>query len=699
MNKKIKKNKRFKKNNNRLYLVVAIIFLLYSALIVKLYKVQIISHDYYSALASSQHEMQATLQPERGSIYISDNNGQDVFPLATNKDYASTFFIPKDAVNLNSLAEKIYLALDEAEVIELVEKNLEKENELALDKEINYINLLDLNEEEKNIRKVASKNRIANPSAEKKELIEIKRDLAISEEKEKIIEAYLKRLRKRNDPYEPIRDKVSEDQILKIFRYLASEIDTPLSEEALKISNFKVYLQQEDSDYSLDENLEINKSGELTYPGFSYQLKTFRYYPEEEVASHIVGFASSQDDIPEGRYGLEEFFNTELSGQSGYLETTRGSGQIINVNDQKYSQAIDGADIFLTIDRSVQFMVCEKLKEGIEKYEADSGTVIVVEPNTGAIIAMCSLPSFNPNNYAEVKELKLYNNPATFYQYEPGSIFKTITMAIALDQNKIEPHTYYEDKGQIMISGWPKAIKNSDFLTHGPHGRVDMNTVLAESLNTGAIFAMLQVGKDKFSEYIEKFGFGQKSGIELGSEASGNINNLLEDRIKEIDAATASFGQGLAVTPLQMVMSYAAIANGGTLMKPYLVKEIKFFDGNSDIIKPRIIRQVVSQKSANLVSAMMVNVIESGHAVKAKVPGYYIGGKTGTAQVATSGGYSENEFIHSFVGIAPIDKPAFVVSVKLDNPKTVKYSADSAAPIFSDITDFLLKYYKIPQER
>lgn len=698
MIKKNKKNKRYKKNNNRLYLVVAVIFLLFIALVIKLYQVQIINHDYYSALASSQHEMQATLQANRGSIYISDNNGEEVFPVATNKNYALTFFIPKEAVNLDLLAEKIYLALNEEEIKEKIEESMQKEEEETLNQEIAYINSLDLSEEEKNNRIINTKNRLAKPSAEKKELLEIKKNLSISKEKEEIIESYLKRLRKRNDPYEPLRDKVSEKQILKIFSFLAGTLDKPIPEKDLEVINFKVYLKP-DLDYDLDENLVIKADGQLSYPGFSYQLKSFRYYPEEEMTSHLVGFTSNQEALVEGKYGLEEFFNVELSGQSGYLQTMRGAGQIVNVNNQEYSKAIDGADIFLTIDRSVQFMVCEKLKQGIEKYSAESGTVIVVEPSTGAIIAMCSWPSFDPNNYAKAEDLKLFNNPATFYQYEPGSIFKTITMAVALDQNKVEPHTYYEDKGQIMISGWPKPIKNSDFFSHGPHGRVDMNTVLAESLNTGAIFAMQQVGKNKFSEYMEKFGFGQKTGIELGSEASGNINNLLADKIKEIDAATASFGQGLAVTPLQMVMSYAAIANGGTLMKPYLVKEIKFSDGNSELIQPRIIRQVVSQKSASLVSAMLVNVIESGHAIKAKVPGYYIGGKTGTAQVASSGGYSENEFIHSFVGIAPIDKPAFVVSIKLDNPKAVKYSADSAAPIFSDIADFLLKYYKIPQER
>ena len=310
-----------------------------------------------------------------------------------------------------------------------------------------------------------------------------------------------------------------------------------------------------------------------------------------------------------------------------------------------------------------------------------------------------SVPDYDPNNYNKVKDISYYNNPATFYQYEPGSVFKIITMAIAIDQNKVSPSTTYNDEGQIMIKGWPKPISNSDFSTHGPHGLVDMNAVLDLSLNTGAIFAMNQVGPKVFAEYVQKFGFGERTGIELGSESPGNISNLLKNKIKDIDAATASFGQGIAVTPLQMVMSYQAIANKGVMMKPHIVKKIIYPNGQEEEVSAKIMNRVVSEKTAATVSAMLVNVVEKGHSKKAAIPGYYVGGKTGTAQIAAAGGYKKNEYIHTFVGIAPIEEPAFVMLTKIDKPVGVQYAEGSALPLWRDIAEFLLNYYAVPKTR
>ncbi len=699
---KYKKNKNKKKDNkinNRLYIVSAIIFLLFITLIGKMYKIQVKEHDYYSLLASRQHDLEMTLKPTRGNISFYDNRGDKVFPLATNKDFASVFFIPKEAINREVLAEKVFLAFDKKDIIKEVQNKAEKEKEEKLNKEFKYINTLEISEEEKIEKRKQAKRNIEYLSPEKKELEEIKINLAIEEKKEDVLDKYLYKLNKKNDPYEPLREKVSEEDFLLLFSYLASKTEDPIPLEKLSIENFKVSFVGDFNDLSLADDLKISDKAILSYPGLSYQLKNYRYYPEKEIASNILGFVSVQGDKSIGKYGLEEFFNVELSGEDGHLKTSRGSGSSVNVNDRSQQKSKDGADILLTIDRSVQFMVCEKLKESINKYEADSGSVVVIEPKTGAILAMCSLPNFDPNNYSKVKDIKLYNNPITFYQYEPGSVFKAITLAIAIDQGKITPSTLYEDKGKIMIEGWPHALKNSDYSSHGPYGLVDMNTVLSKSLNTGSIFAANQVDPKVFADYIKKFGFGQRSGIELGSESPGDIKNLLKRNIKKIDIATASYGQGIAVSPLQMAMSYAVIANNGILMKPYLVKEIRYSDGKVDVTQPRTIRQVISQKSAKLVSGMLVNVIEGGHAVKAGVPGYYLGGKTGTAQIASAGGYSKNKFIHSFIGIIPIDKPSFVVSVKLDNPRAVRYGADSAAPLFSEISDFLLKYYQIPKER
>jgi cell division protein FtsI (penicillin-binding protein 3)/stage V sporulation protein D (sporulation-specific penicillin-binding protein) len=272
-------------------------------------------------------------------------------------------------------------------------------------------------------------------------------------------------------------------------------------------------------------------------------------------------------------------------------------------------------------------------------------------------------------------------------------------MSIALDQGAVTPSTTYKDEGEIMIKGWHKPIRNADFFSKGPHGIVDMNTVLEESLNTGVIFAMNKVGPDVFAEYVKKFGFGEATGIELGAESPGNIDNLLRDRVKDIDAATASFGQGVAVTPLQMIMPYQAIANQGLMMKPHVVKTIMHPDGEKEDIEARALHQVVSKKTAATISAMLVNVVENGHGKKASIDGYYIGGKTGTAQVAKAGGYSDDEYVHTFVGLAPIEEPAFVMLTKIDNPKGVEYSEGSAVPLWHDIAEFILNYYSIPKTR
>ncbi len=249
-----------------------------------------------------------------------------------------------------------------------------------------------------------------------------------------------------------------------------------------------------------------------------------------------------------------------------------------------------------------------------------------------------------------------------------------------------------------MIPGWDKPIKNSDYATHGGHGVVDMNTVLEFSLNTGTIFVEEKLGTEKFTEYVKRFGFGEKTGIELETEGVSNINNLLRKKIRPIEAATASFGQGITATPLQMITSYAAIVNGGWLVKPYVVEEIVAPDGSVSRTQPQKLRRVISERTALLVSGMMVNVVDRGHSTRAQVKGYYVGGKTGTAQVAGRGGYSD-QTIHTFVGFAPAEEPEFVMLVRFDNVKSVRFADSSAAPLFSELSEHILNYYQVEKER
>ena len=642
--------RRKEKNNsdytNRLNVIMAIIFLLAGIVVYKLFNLQILEHELYTALASDQHQVFNMLKPERGRIFIQDGqtgNGE-YYPIAINKQYARVYAIPKKIKNAEETAEAFYEIFDK-ESVEKEVKVLLKSDEYFEELSEDFNPLLALKKEELSI-------------SEKEEFLLIKRELEIKLRKEKIIEEYKKKLSKKNDPYEPIKKKVDKEILEKI--------------KAL--------------------NLE----------GVSYIMEKYRYYPEENIGSHLLGFVGFNGDEKIGQYGLEGFFNYELSGKTGSIKAERSAnGGLIIVKEREYNEAQNGSDLILTINRSIQFAVCEMLEESALRHGADGGTIIVMEPNTGAILAMCSWPNYDSNNYGEVDDINIYNNPAIFGQYEPGSIFKVITMAAGIDQEKISPNTFYTDKGYIMIEGWSKPIKNSDYETKGGHGRVNMVTVLEESLNTGSIYIMEKTSAKVFADYVVNFGFGEKTGIELETEGTSNINNLKRKRIRPVEAATASFGQGITATPLQIVSAYSAIVNGGILMKPYVVSEIVEPNGERQKTQPKQVRRVISEKTALLVTGMMVNVVDGGHAKLAEVNGYYVGGKTGTAQVADKekGGYSDDKTIHSFVGFAPVENPRFVMLVKLDDPKDVEYSASSAAPLFGKVAEFILNYFQIPKER
>ncbi len=681
--KRIQKD-RMKVNNNRLRFLAAVIFLLFGALIYRLYSLQVKDFDLYTAMAAGQHESEQQIRPDRGRIYLSDNSSKQapLYAVATNKGFASIFLVPEDITDPAGFAEKLYRFFDEPGIVAAVEADIEKAHQESLDAKLSAVDGSDLSDEEKVTKKelIRQADAAAIASTDGKEMRQIKRDRALEEKKEAAIAGYLERADKPGDPYEPLKDKVDEESLLAFYAFM------------LEVSVDKLELKAGEILYKEDQ-------AKAEIEGVGFDFEQYRYYPEKEAGSQLLGYVSYVDNDEKGRYGLEEFFNEELFGRYGFLKSERGAKGAMIVNDREYLKAESGHDLILTVDKNIQLFACQKLKDSVAKHRADGGSVVAMDPSSGEIIAMCSYPSFDPNDYKSVSDISLYNNPAIFYQYEPGSVFKTITMAIAINEGKVSPSTTYEDKGEIMINGWSKPIRNSDFSSHGAHGVVDMNSVLENSLNTGAIFAMRQAGADVFATYVQKLGFGEKTGIELGSEATGNINNLLKKNIKEIDAATASFGQGLSVTPLQMLMSYATIANQGVMMKPYVVKAIVDENGEKQETQPQSLGEMFSAKTSDTVLAMLVNVVESGHAQKAAIEGYYIGGKTGTAQVAVDGHYSSDKYIHTFIGVAPVDNPKFVMLTKIDAPKDVQYAESSAVPLWRDIADFMLKYYQIQKTR
>jgi len=422
-----------------------------------------------------------------------------------------------------------------------------------------------------------------------------------------------------------------------------------------------------------------------------------RFYPEDAIGGQLIGFVSQdKDGNPRGQYGMEGSYDKILAGTPGSLTAEKdASGRQLVIGNTVLVSAVNGSDVLLTIDRSIQYKACDVIQKAVTQHGADSGSIVIMDPQTGAIMAMCSSPDFSPATFSKVKDLNVLNNPVTFVAYEPGSIFKPVTMAAGIDANKVSPKSTYVDNGFEEIDDFK--IQNSDHLAHGVQ---TMTQVLDESLNTGAIFVQRQLGQDLFHRYITSFGFGTSTRIELTPESKGNIKSL--DKKGNVFAATASFGQGITTTPLQMLASFGVLANGGKLMKPYLVEEIIHPDGTRERTKPLVLRSPISSRASRLVTGMLTSVVENGHGKRAGVPGYWVAGKTGTAQVPrTDGvaGYQKDVTIGSFAGYAPASDPKFVMLVKLDHPRDVQWAESSAAPVFGEMAKYLLTYLQVPPER
>ena len=472
--------------------------------------------------------------------------------------------------------------------------------------------------------------------------------------------------------------------------------------DAEKIKRIAINLDDHTDPYEpIMREVKEDKLAELValkLPGVYFIREEGRLYPESGLGGQVTGFVgSSEDGTMTGKYGIEGYFNQELTGTPGFLRSERDiAGRLIAVGNRSIEPAVNGSDVVLTIDRTIQYEACAKLKDTVARHGADGGSIIVMDPKTGKILAMCGAPDFEPGDYRNAPSTEAFNNPAIFSAYEPGSIFKAITMAASVDAEAVTPTTTFTDTGEVMVDGWPKPIRNAE---NKVYGTIDMTTVLEDSVNTGMVFSMREMGMDRFVEYVKNFGFGVRTGLEIETESSGTIDAL--DIGKEIYAATASFGQGITVTPIQMLAAYGAIANDGVLMRPYIVEDVVAPDGTHAPRDPQEIRRVLQAKTARLVGAMLVSVVENGHGKKAGVPGYYIGGKTGTAQVARSDGlgYDLDSTIGSFAGYGPVNNPKFAMIVRIDHPRDVVWAESTAAPLFGDMAKFLLQYFEVPPER
>ncbi|MFH2105118.1 MAG: penicillin-binding protein 2 [Parcubacteria group bacterium] len=464
----------------------------------------------------------------------------------------------------------------------------------------------------------------------------------------------------------------------------------------LPADELKEKLSKEDDLYEplkhrvTDDKVEEIKNLDLA--GIRFQPEDWRYYPDGEFAAHILGFVGFVEDEKKGRYGLEGYYNDLLAGKEGHLAMEKdAAGRLISMGEKSFQKATDGDDLVLTIDRFIQFKVETKIKEAVEKFGAQRGTVIIANPHTGEIIAMANFPTFNPNKYSEVEDANVFTNTAVYSLYEPGSAFKPVIMTAALDLGLVSPHTTVEDSGAIKVDEF--TIRNFD---GGASGTVTMTEILEKSINIGMVQIAQKMGRERVYEYVDNFGFNELSGIDLDTEASSELADY--QQWSDADLATISFGQGISVTPIQLITATSAIANGGKLVQPHVVKKIVHSAGEEEVITSKETRQVISPAVAATTSAMMVSVVENGFGESAKVPGYKIAGKTGTAQVPNENGpgYDPSQKITSFIGFAPVEDPQFVMLVRLDNPGGDVWGASTAAPVFKEIAEEIFRYYQIP---
>lgn len=428
---------------------------------------------------------------------------------------------------------------------------------------------------------------------------------------------------------------------------------------------------------------------ELDILGVTIESQPRRLYPQGTLGAQILGFVAGDSSRAQGfrgYNGVEGYYEDELAGRVRDQTVSRIPF------DLPEDRAVEdrGADLVLTIDRDIQFLVESELQFAIAASGASSGTIIVMDPRTGEILGMSSYPSFDPNAFYDTADPELLRNPAISDAYEPGSVMKVVTMAAALDLGVVTPEDTYVDNGSIEVGGI--VVPNAD---RQARGVVDMSQVIIQSLNVGATTISLEMGPSLFYEKMNAFGFGRATGIDLEGEAAGTLYTPGDPDWSESNLATNSFGQGVAVTPLQMITSVSAIANGGLMMQPHVVAQV--VDGTRVYpSQPSALSRPISAEAARQVTQMMVRAVDE-NITDARLPGYTVAGKSGTAEIATPLGYERDASIASFIGFLPADDPQVIVLVKLDRPVGY-WGSVVAAPVFSRLAERLVILMEIPAD-
>ncbi len=446
-------------------------------------------------------------------------------------------------------------------------------------------------------------------------------------------------------------------------------------------------LEKSDSYVIIKKDLsdaQVSALKNLSLEGLLLENTPGRYYPQQTMASQLIGFLGGDNT---GQYGIEGYYNDILQGKQGISEEKRG----LNIINSRDRADLNGSDLYLTIDYNIQFQVEQLLAQERKKDDIDSGQIIVMKPDTGRILALANFPAFNVNDYSKEADLSIFQNSAIQKLFEPGSVFKAFSMAMALQEGKITPDSTFTDTGVVKIG--PDTVYN---FNHEKYGQQTMSGILEKSINTGAVYLSQLLSHQTFIDYLQKFGFNDKTGIDVQGEVSSQ-NALLKNG-SPFGFATASFGQGIGMTPIQLIRAFGVFANNGKMVKPYVVEKITQ-GGESEVVRPQVSDQIISLQTASQVNQMLISVVEKGYGDGARIPGYYLAGKTGTAQVPIPGqkGYDQNKTIQSFVGYGPALNPQFIILVKLDNPKVPK-SALSAVPIFKKLAQYIIDYWQIPPD-
>lgn len=426
---------------------------------------------------------------------------------------------------------------------------------------------------------------------------------------------------------------------------------------------------------------------DLNLSGVDFNEDSLRDYPEASMAAHLIGFVGSDESgNPEGYFGLEGYYDQQLSGQPGLvIEENTPFGQTILLGKRIEEEVQPGMNLTLYLERPIQFILEKELKRGIEKHGAKSGWAVVMNPQSGAIIGMVSLPNYDPSNFSQY-DREVYSNPIIADGFEPGSVFKPLIMAAAIEENVLQSDS------KCQICDGPLTIGEHTIKTWNDkyHPNSTMTEVIVNSDNVGMAFVGRKLGKKNILKYLDEFDFGQKTEIDLQGEANLSIRSA--SNWYPIDVATASFGQGVLVTPIQLIRAFATFANGGRLVKPQVVDRIESRSKTIYQFKPEVDNKPISQKTAEIIKGMLVKAVENGPVKWTKLDNLVVAGKTGTAQIPIAGHYDEEKTIASFIGFAPVNKPKFIMLVSLREPQSSPWGSETAAPVWFSIAE-KLKYY------